>query len=31
MIAYRGEKETMIDGSIQLSLLDDADIVIEDE
>lgn len=31
LIKYRGEKETMIDGSVQLSLLNDADIVIEDE
>lgn len=31
LIKYKGNKETMEDGSVQLSLLDDSDIVIEDE
>ena len=31
LIKYKGSKETMADGSVQLSLLDDADIVVEDE
>ncbi len=31
LIKYKGQKETMSDGSVQLSFLDDSDIVIEDE
>lgn len=31
LIKYKGTKETMSDGSVQLSFLDDSDIVIEDE
>lgn len=31
LIKYKGKKETMSDGSVQLSFLDDSDIVIEDE
>ena len=31
LIKYKGKKETMSDGSVQLSFLDDSDIVVEDE
>lgn len=31
LIKYKGTKETMSDGSVQLSFLDDSDLVIEDE